>query len=39
VLGRLGLRIERRLAHMRPGDLVLPGERALLLAQTSYGAG
>jgi GNAT superfamily N-acetyltransferase len=39
VLGRLGLRIERRLAHMRLGDLVLPGERALLLAQTSYGAG
>jgi GNAT superfamily N-acetyltransferase len=35
----LGLRIERRLAHMRLGDSVLPGERAQLLAQMSYASG
>jgi hypothetical protein len=35
----LGLRIERRLAHMRLGDPDLPGAREQLLAQTSYAAG
>lgn len=39
VLRGLGLRIERRLAHMRLGDPVLPGERGQLLAQTSFAAG
>jgi hypothetical protein len=39
VLCRLGLRVERRLAHMRLGDPLLPGERDQLLAQTSYAAG
>ncbi|HET7855339.1 MAG TPA: GNAT family N-acetyltransferase, partial [Gaiellaceae bacterium] len=39
VLFRLGLRVERRLAHMRLGDLRLPGERDQLLAQFSYAAG
>lgn len=39
VASRLGFRIERRLAHMRLGDDVLPGERRELLAQTSYAAG
>jgi hypothetical protein len=39
VLRRLGMHVERRLAHMRLGDLVLPGERDQLLAQTSYAAG
>jgi GNAT superfamily N-acetyltransferase len=38
-LCRLGLRVERRLAHMRLGDPLLPGEREELLAQTSYAAG
>jgi hypothetical protein len=35
----LGLRVERRLAHMRLGDPQLPGVRNQLLAQTSYAAG
>ena len=39
VLCRLGLQVERTLAHMRLGDPVLPGEREQLLAQTSYAAG
>jgi GNAT superfamily N-acetyltransferase len=39
VLCRLGLRVERRLTHMRLGDPVLPGARDQLLAQTSYAAG
>jgi Acetyltransferase (GNAT) family/Acetyltransferase (GNAT) domain len=39
LLRRLGLRVERRLAHMRLGDPVLPGERDRLLAQTSFAAG
>jgi GNAT superfamily N-acetyltransferase len=39
LLCELGLRIERRLAHMRLGDPVLPGAREQLLAQTSYAAG
>jgi GNAT superfamily N-acetyltransferase len=39
VLRRLGLRVERRLAHMRLGDPALPGERGELLAQTSYAVG
>jgi hypothetical protein len=39
VLRRVGLRIERRLDHMRLGDSTLPGERRELLAQTSYAAG
>jgi hypothetical protein len=39
VLRRVGLRIERRLAHMRLADSALPGERRELLAQTSYAAG
>ncbi len=38
-LGRLGLPVERRLAHMRLGDPLLPGKRDELLAQTSYAAG
>ena len=39
VLGDLGLSVERRLAHMRLGDPVLPGKRDELLAQTSFAAG
>src|SRR5262245_52226406 len=39
LLCRLGLRVDRRLAHMRLGEPVLPGERDQLLAQTSYAAG
>lgn len=35
----LGSRERRRLAHMRLGDLALPGERHRLIAQTSYAAG
>jgi Acetyltransferase (GNAT) family/Acetyltransferase (GNAT) domain len=38
-LGRLGLSVQRRLAHMRLGDPRLPGQRDELLAQTSYAAG
>jgi GNAT superfamily N-acetyltransferase len=36
---RLGLRERRRLAHMRLGDLTLPGERSQLLAQASFATG
>jgi GNAT superfamily N-acetyltransferase len=39
VASRLDFRIERRLAHMRLGDPVLPGKRRELLAQTSFAAG
>lgn len=35
----LGLRERRRLTHMRHGEPQLPGERQLLLAQTSFAAG
>jgi GNAT superfamily N-acetyltransferase len=35
----LGLRERRRLTHMRHGELQLPGERHLLVAQTSFAAG
>ena len=35
----LGFRESRRLAHMRRGDLQLPGERRELLAQVSFAAG
>ncbi len=35
----LGLRERRRLAHMRHGGPQLPGERHLLVAQTSFAAG
>jgi GNAT superfamily N-acetyltransferase len=35
----LGLRERRRLTHMRHGELELPGERQLLVAQTSFAAG
>ncbi|HYX86564.1 MAG TPA: GNAT family N-acetyltransferase [Gaiellales bacterium] len=39
VLRACGLRLERRLPHMRLGEPVLPGERDRLLAQTSFAAG
>jgi GNAT superfamily N-acetyltransferase len=35
----LGLRERRRLTHMRYGEAQLPGERQLLVAQTSFAAG
>ena len=35
----LGLRERRRLTHMRHGEPQLPGERQLLVAQTSFAAG
>ena len=35
----LGLRERRRLAHMRHGGPQSPGERQLLVAQTSFAAG
>jgi GNAT superfamily N-acetyltransferase len=35
----VGLREERRLTHMRLGDLTLPGDRGALIAQSSYAAG
>jgi hypothetical protein len=38
-LAKLGFREERRLTHMRLGDLRLPGERNHLLAQVSFAAG
>ena len=38
-LAKLGFREERRLTHMRLGDLGLPGERHHLLAQVSLAAG
>jgi GNAT superfamily N-acetyltransferase len=39
VLRSLGFRESRSLTHMRLGDQVLPGNRELLLAQTSLAAG
>jgi GNAT superfamily N-acetyltransferase len=39
VLRSLGFRESRRLTHMRLGDRTVPGERQLLLAQTSLAAG
>lgn len=39
VLKSLGFRESRRLAHMRLGDLDLPGERRRLIAQVSFAAG
>jgi GNAT superfamily N-acetyltransferase len=38
-LTELGFRAERRLTHMRLGDLGLPGERNHLFAQVSFAAG
>jgi GNAT superfamily N-acetyltransferase len=38
-LAKLGFREERRLTHMRLGELGLPGERNHLLAQVSFAAG
>ncbi len=35
----LGLVEQRRLAHMRLGDLTLPGRRDLLIAQLSFATG
>jgi GNAT superfamily N-acetyltransferase len=35
----LGLRVRRRLTHMRLGEVFLPGERDRLIAQTSFAAG
>jgi hypothetical protein len=39
VLRSLGFEESRRLTHMRLGEQTLPGERQLLLAQTSLAAG
>jgi GNAT superfamily N-acetyltransferase len=39
VLTSLGFRESRRLTHMRLGDQTIPGERQLLIAQTSLAAG
>jgi GNAT superfamily N-acetyltransferase len=39
VLTSLGFQESRRLTHMRLGDQTLPGERELLIAQTSLAAG
>jgi GNAT superfamily N-acetyltransferase len=39
VLTRLGFAEQRRLTHMRLGDLTLPGARSRLIAQLSYATG